>query len=63
LVMSVNAVALVVLGFVAANVWGIEGVAWTQAGVTVSWNLALVWLARSRLGVSCYPRRSLLRLR
>ena len=63
LVMSVNAVALVVLGFVAAKFWGIEGVAWTQAGVTVSWNLALVWLARSRLGVSCYPRRSLLRLR
>lgn len=60
LVMGVHAVALVVLGFVAAETWGIEGVAWTQAGVTLSWNLVLVWLARTRLGVSCYPRRSLL---
>lgn len=62
LVMSIHAAALVVLGFLAADRWGIEGMAWTQAGVTVSWNLVLVWLARTRLGVSCYPRRSLLKM-
>lgn len=62
-IMSVNAVALVGLGVMAASIWGIEGVAWVQAGVTVSWNLALVWVARNRQGVSCYPRRSLLTMR
>lgn len=63
LIMSVHAAALVGLGFAAAAVWGIDGVAWTQAGVTLSWNLTLVAVARRRLGVSCYPRWSLLRLR
>jgi O-antigen/teichoic acid export membrane protein len=62
-VMAVHAVALVILCWVLAHIGGITAVALVQSGVTTSWNLCMVVLARRRLGMKCYPRRDTFRLR
>lgn len=62
-VMSVHATALVVLSILLAQVAGIIGIAVAVSAVTVSWNLALVVMARRSLGVRCYPHAGMLRRR
>jgi O-antigen/teichoic acid export membrane protein len=62
-VMAVHAVALVMLALILAHVGGITAVALVQSGVTVSWNVSMVFLARRRPGVRCYPRRETVPLR
>lgn len=59
-IMSLAAAGLVVGCLVAGSAAGALGVAIVRSLVTVGWNLALVFVARTQLGVRCYPSRSML---
>ena len=57
-VMGAHAVGLTVLSFWLGWTHGIVGVAIGRSLINVSWNMTLVVLARRRLDVRCYPRRT-----
>ncbi len=59
--MMAAAAFLVTLCLLVAAPGGIVAVAIVTTIVTIGWNATLVWFARRRVGVSCYPTVSMLR--